>query len=162
MFTRNFYRCLSLPALLILVSPGSFAFADEMVSFATGGYATQLRTPEMMSKIDTNGDHKVSRSEWDAYQERLFMALDVDKSNSLDKAEFMSKDSKPMVSFATGGFSTALKTPEMWTRLDADHDGKISREEFLAYQGKIFDMMDTGKTQMLGQSEFFGRGEGNR
>jgi hypothetical protein len=49
----------------------------------------------------------------------------------------------------------------MWTRFDADHDGKISREEFLTYQGKIFDMMDTGKTHMLGQSEFFGRGEGN-
>jgi Ca2+-binding EF-hand superfamily protein len=162
MFTRRFFRLISSLALLVLLGQGGPAVADEMVSFATGGYASQLRTPEMMNKIDTNGDHVVSKSEWDAYQERLFLTLDVDKSNALDKAEFMSRESKPMVSFATGGFATALKTPEMWTHFDADHDGKISREEFLTYQGKIFDMMDTGKTHMLGQSEFFGRGAGNR
>ena len=162
MLTRSLYRSLSFSVLLILASGGSLALADEMVSFATGGYATQLRTPEMMSKIDTNGDHVVSRSEWDAYQERLFTMLDADKSSSLDKSEFMAKESKPMASFATGGFATALKTPEMWTHLDADHDGKISHEEFLTYQGKVFDMMDTGKTGKLGESEFFGRGEGNR
>ena len=58
----------------------------------------------MMNKIDTNGDHVVSKSEWDAYQEHLFMMLDVDRSNALDKPEFMSSESKPMMSFATGGF----------------------------------------------------------
>ena len=162
MFTRNLYRSLSLTALLTLFHQGSLALADDMVSFATGGYATQLRTPEMMSKIDTDGDHVVSRSEWDTYQELLFRKLDIDQSNTLDKAEFLNSESKPMVSFATGGFSTALKTPEMWAHLDADRDGKISREEFLTYQAKIFEMMDARKTGMLGRSEFFGRGEGNR
>lgn len=162
MFTRSFYRSLSFPALLILFQQGNIALADDVASFATGGYASQLRTPEMMSRIDTNGDHMVSKSEWDAYQERLFMKLDADQSNDLDRAEFMSRQSRPTASFATGGFSTALKTPEMWARLDADHDGKISRDEFLAYQAKIFEMMDSGKTGMLGRSEFFGRGEGSR
>lgn len=162
MFPRNLHRTVWFAAFLIPVCSGTFALADEMVSFATGGYATQLRTPEMMSKIDTNGDHVVSKAEWTAYQDRLFTMLDTDKSNTLDKAEFMSQESKPMASFATGGFATALKTPEMWAHLDADHDGKISREEFLAYQAKIFDMMDSRKTGMLGRTEFFGRGEGSR
>ena len=162
MFTRRFYRLLSFLALLIPFNQGSLAFADELVSFATGGYASQLRTPGMMNKIDANGDHVVSKSEWDAYQERLFVTLDVDKSNTLEKAEFMGGESKAMVSFATGGFSNALRTPDMWTRFDADHDGKISRAEFLSYQAKIFDMMDTGKTRMLGQNEFFGRGPATR
>lgn len=163
MSTRSFYRSLTLPALLALSLYGSLALAaDQMVSFATGGYATQLRTPEMMDKIDANGDHMVSKNEWDAYQERLFVMLDLDKSSALDKAEFMSKESKPMASFATGGFATALKTPEMWTHLDADQDGKISHQEFITYQTKIFVMMYTSKTQMLGEREFFGRGEGNR
>ena len=67
-----------------------------------------------------------------------------------------------MVSFATGGYSNALRTPDMWSRLDADHDGKISRAEFLSFHAKIFDMMDTGKTRMLGQNEFFGRGPAGR
>jgi hypothetical protein len=161
MFTRTSYRLLSLPALLIF-NPGSLALADEMVSFATGGYASQLRTPEMMDKIDANGDHVVSKSEWDAYQERLFMALDADTSDALEEGEFMRGGSKAMVSFATGGFSTALRTPDMWTRLDADHDGKISRAEFLTYHAQIFELMDSGKTRMLGQNEFFGRGPASR
>ena len=45
---------------------------------------------------------------------------------------------------------------------DANGDGKIAREEFLTYQAKIFDMMDTGQTRMLGQNEFFGKGPANR
>ena len=161
MFMRSLCRSLSSLALLIPFNQGSLAFADDRVSFATGGYATQLRTPQMMDKIDANGDHVVSKTEWDAYQERLFMMLDIDKSNALEKTEFMGEN-KAMVSFATGGYATALKTPDMWSRLDADHDGKISRTEFMTYQTKVFDAMDTGKTRMLGQSEFFGRGEGSR
>jgi hypothetical protein len=162
MLTRGFYRSLSYPALLIFFNQGSLAFANEMVSFATGGYASQLRTPEMMNKIDANGDHVVSKSEWDAYQERLFRTLDVDKSSTLEKREFMGGESKTTASFATGGFSNALRTPDMWTRFDADRDGKISHAEFLSWQTEIFDMMDTGKTHMLGQNEFFGRGPGSR
>ena len=143
---------------LILLAAGTTAIADEMVSFATGGYASQLRTPQMMHKIDTNGDGQVSKAEWDAYQQKLFGMLDADSSGALDNKEFMQAHQNDVASFATGGFATALRTSEMFTKLDADHDGKLSRSEFLAYQSKLFDMMDTGKTRMLGQNEFFGRG----
>jgi Ca2+-binding EF-hand superfamily protein len=140
---------------------GSAAFADQLVSFATGGYASGLRTPEMMHKIDANGDGKVSKEEWQSYNEKLFAMMDVDKSSALEAREFMHPP-KEVVSFATGGFANALRTQEMLTKLDVDHDGKVSREEFLEYQSKVFDMMDTGKTRVLGQNEFFGRGPVNR
>jgi|SRR6185295_1467841 len=143
---------------LILLAAGTTAMADEMVSFATGGYASQLRTPEMMHKIDVNGDGQVSKAEWDAYQQKLFAMIDADSSGALDNKELMQTHRNDVASFATGGFATALRTSEMFAKLDADHDGKVSREEFTAYQAKLFDMMDTGKTRMLGQNEFFGRG----
>ena len=58
---------------LILTTAGTSAIAaDSMASFATGGYANQLRTPQMMHKIDTNKDGMVSKDEWDAYQQKLF------------------------------------------------------------------------------------------
>ncbi|MEP7242613.1 MAG: hypothetical protein ABI885_02900 [Gammaproteobacteria bacterium] len=161
MFTQRFYRALSYGAFLVLLNQAPPALADEMASFATGGYASQLRTPEMMQKIDTNGDHQVSKTEWDTYQEHLFTMMDADKSGALEQAEFKASASHDMVSFATGGFASALSTPEMAARLDANHDGKVSHSEFLAYQTKVFDMMDTGKTHMLGQNEFFGRGTAN-
>jgi Ca2+-binding EF-hand superfamily protein len=144
---------------LILLGAGAAAMAaDPMASFATGGYANQLRTPQMMHKIDTNKDGMVSKDEWDTYQQKLFAMLDADHSGALDDQEFMKAHQNDVASFATGGFATALRTSEMFTKLDGDHDGKVSREEFVAYQAKLFDMMDTGKTRMLGQNEFFGRG----
>jgi len=65
---------------------GSTGYADDMTSFATGGYATGLRTAEMMHMIDANKDGMVSKDEWVAYQERVFKALDKDTDGSLDTA----------------------------------------------------------------------------
>ena len=143
---------------LILLATASAVTADEMVSFATGGYASQLRTPEMMHRIDINKDGMVSKAEWDAYQQKLFAMMDSDASGALDNEEFMHAHRSEVTSFATGGFATALRTSEMFAKLDTSGDGKISRDEFAAYQSKLFDMMDTGKTRMLGQNAFFGRG----
>jgi hypothetical protein len=143
---------------VILLAAVTSANADDMVSFATGGYARQLRTPEMMHKIDVNGDGQVSQAEWTSYQEKLFAMIDADNSGALDNKEFMQAHRNDVVSFATGGFATALRTSEMFAKLDGDHDGKVSREEFVAFEVKVFSMMDTGKRQMLDQNQFFGRG----
>ena len=152
-------RTIPIALSLILLAAGTSAMAaDAMASFATGGYADQLRTPEMMHKIDTNKDGMVSKDEWDAYQQKLFAMMDGDNSGALDNNEFMQAHRSDVTSFATGGFANALRTSDMVAKLDADHDGKVSREEFAAYQSKLFDMMDTRKTRMLGQNEFFGRG----
>ncbi len=44
----------------------------------------------MMHKIDTNHDGMVSREAWNAFQEKMFTALDKDHSGSLDRKEFTS------------------------------------------------------------------------
>jgi hypothetical protein len=157
MTTRRFQLATPV-ATAILLAGSAVALADQMASFATGGYASQLRTAEMMHKIDTNNDSMVSKAEWDAYQDKLFSMMDADKSDALDDQEFMHSQSKDIASFATGGFASALRTQEMLTKLDADHDGKVSRAEFTAYQSKVFDMMDTTKTHMLDKTAFFGTG----
>lgn len=141
-----------------LIASGTVAMADDVVSFATGGYASALRTPSMMHKIDTDGNGRVSEAEWNAYQTKLFDMLDADHSGALDEKEFMHAHEKDVASFATGGFATELRTSQMLAKLDADHDGSVTREEFLTYQSKLFNMMDTGKKHELGQNEFFGRG----
>jgi EF-hand domain pair len=144
----------------LLLAAANAMSADQLVSFATGGYASELRTPEMMHRIDTNNDGMVSKTEWDAFQEKLFAMMDSDKSATLDDNEFMHANSKDVATFATGGFAGALRTKEMLSRLDTDHDGKVSRAEFIAYQSKAFDMMDVAKTHMLDKTAFFGRGPG--
>jgi EF-hand domain pair len=143
------------PALLTLIAYATPAAADEIVSFATGGYASGLRTEEMMHKIDTNGDGMISKDEWMTFQERAFDALDKDKSGFLDEQEFTrSLDENENLAFATAAYARGLMTKTMFKKIDTDGDGKISREEFLAYHRKIFDMLDKQKKGMVGLVDF--------
>ena len=60
------------------------ASADDMVSFATGGYARGLHSEKLMHKIDTDGDGMVSKDEWIAFQEKVFAMLDKNKTGMID------------------------------------------------------------------------------
>ena len=135
------------------------AQSDDLVSFATGGYASGLRSPAMMNKIDTNHDHMVSRDEWLVFQNKVYAMLDRKRTGKVDEAEYMSAHSD-VASFATGGYANGLLNRQMFNKIDADRDGTISRDEFIGYQLKIFDMMDTSRAHkgMLGPAEFFATG----
>jgi Ca2+-binding EF-hand superfamily protein len=134
----------------------SLAHADDMVSFATGGYARGLRTMAEMHKIDTDGDGTVSKAEWLAYQEKVFAALDKKKNGTVDEKEFLSPSSD-MATFATGGYARGLQTKAIMHKIDTDGDGTVSHDEFIAYQSKVFDMMDKKQSGSLGPQEFLGK-----
>jgi hypothetical protein len=131
------------------------ANADDMASFATGGYARGLRTMDEMHKIDTDGDGTVSKAEWLAYQEKVFTALDKKKTGMVDEKEFLA--SSALATFATGGYARGLQTKAMMHKIDTDGDGTVSHDEFIAYQTKVFDMMDTNKSGSVGPQEFLGK-----
>lgn len=144
---------------LVILARSLAAHSQDIVSFATGGYASGLQTPAVMHKMDTNHDGMVSRSEWIAFQKNVFAMLDRKKTGEIDEAEYMS-GYPAVASFATGGYASGLLTHDMFKRIDTNDDGRISRREFLSYQLRIFDMMDTSRTHsgMLDPSQFFATG----
>jgi Ca2+-binding EF-hand superfamily protein len=113
-----------------------------------------------MKKIDANQDGMVSKDEWVAYQEKVFVMLDKDKTMVIDEKEFLAP-SKAMASFATGGYASGLQTKDMMHKIDKNADGKVSHDEYIAYQITVFEMMDPGKSGMVGPKEFLGKGLGN-
>jgi EF-hand domain pair/EF hand len=145
---------LSLFLAALICAP--LANADDMASFATGGYARGLRTMGEMHKIDTDGDGTVSKAEWLAYQEKVFTALDKKKTGMVDEKEFLTPSSA-LATFATGGYARGLQTKAMMHKIDTDGDGTVSHDEFIAYQTKVFDMMDANKSGSVGPQEFLGK-----
>jgi len=134
----------------------SLAVADDMTSFATGGFAHGLRTMSEMHKIDTDGDGNVSKAEWLAYQEKVFAALDKDKTGTIDEKEFLTS-ARGMATFATGGYTRGLQTKATIHKIDTDGNGTVSHDEFIIYQTQMFDMMDKNHAGRLGPQEFLGK-----
>ena len=135
----------------------------DLSGIATGGFARGLRTKAMMHKIDTDGDGMVSKAEWLAFQEKVFATLDKNKNGNVDAKEFISSTGGDVASFATGGYAKGLRTPEMMHKIDTDGDGMVSHDEYIAYQSKVFDMMDTSTSHkgMLGKEEMLATGGAN-
>jgi hypothetical protein len=51
-------------------------------------------------------------------------------------------------------FSSYFWTERMMRVMDTNKDGMVSRDEYLTYMGKQYDMMDTGKKGMLTMQQF--------
>ena len=141
---------------LATLTCAALANADDIGSFATGGYARGLQTKSEMHKIDTDGDGTISKAEWLAYQEKVFAALDKKKTGVVSEKQFLTPSSD-LVLFATGGYARGLQTKAMMHKIDTDGDGTVSHDEFIAYQTKIFDMMDSKKSGVVGPLDFLGK-----
>ena len=104
--------------VLLLVSSGAYAQSNEI---ATGNMHFDAKD------MDTNGDHMITREEMVAYAEKQWDAM------------AHGKDTIPISAaandFATGGVNFNART------IDTDHDGTISKAEFVAFSGKKFDSM---------------------
>jgi hypothetical protein len=105
-------------AAALLVAGAAYAQGNE---FATGNMHFDAK------EMDTNGDHMITRDEMVKYAEKQWEMMAHGKDTiPITVAE---KD------FATGGVNFKARA------IDTDHDGTISKDEFVGYTGKKFDTM---------------------
>ena len=109
-------------------------------NFATGNMHFDAKA------MDTNGDHMVTREEMQEYAEKMWQSMSQGKDTI--PISVAAKD------FATGGVNFSARA------IDTDHDGSISKEEFLAYTGRKFDSMKKtdGRVSVTDMAQAFARG----
>ncbi|MFL6600292.1 MAG: hypothetical protein ACJ8R9_03095 [Steroidobacteraceae bacterium] len=105
-------------AAMLLPSAAAYAQSNE---FATGNMHFDAKD------MDSNGDHMITRDEMVKYAEKQWDMMAQGKDKIPITAA--SKD------FATGGVNFKARA------IDTDHDGTISKDEFVAYAGKKWDTM---------------------
>ena len=109
---------LMISAASLLLASGAYAQSND---FATGNMHFDAKD------MDTNGDHMITRDEMIAYAEKSFEQMAQGKDTI--PISVAAKD------FASGGVNFRARA------IDTDHDGTISKAEFVAYAGKKFDSM---------------------
>jgi len=127
---------------LLLLTVGAHSQTEN--TFGTGGYATMHFNAKEM---DTKGDNKITKGELRAYAEKMWDSM-ADGKDFID-VHTATKD------FGQGGLSVSA------TEMDANHDSKITKQEYLAYFAKKFDAMEhpTDKTITVQEAaKAFGRG----
>ena len=64
---------------------------NSKLDLTTGGYSRELRSMKMMGKMDTDGDHKVTRDEFLNYHRAVFAKLDTSSDQEISATEWSMK-----------------------------------------------------------------------
>ena len=119
---------------------------------APGGMRMQFQMPSF-ADLDKNKDKKLSRDEMPGqFPPQLFDRLDENKDGFVDEEEWGRMRSR-------FGGGDGMRGPALGERfvkfMDANHDGKISREEFAKVE-QLFDTLDQDHNGDLSQEELNG------
>ena len=162
---RSLHRMVaSLACVYALTLSFASSAAENVVSFATGGYAGGLRSEELMKKM-SDGTDRLTKDQWIAFHEKIFTMIDKKHTGTIVAGEYISATGGDVVAFATGGYARALRSKDMMDKIDTDRDGTISHAEFITYVTKVFDMMDTStahKGTLTKEEVMFATGGYNR
>lgn len=116
---------------------------------------------EMFDKMDANRDGKLDSADRAAHMGQMFDMADTDKNGSLSRGEFDAMHQRGPGGAPMGdGMDKGMRHGgdhgmgmKMIAMADANHDGAVTRDEFLAGAGKHFDMMDANHDGSLTKAE---------
>jgi len=98
---------------------------------------------ERIMQADANGDGQITRAELIAYRTQQFARLDRNGDGFIDQND--------MPRLMAGHFEQRMKL--LVTQFDANHDGRISRDEFINGPTIGFDMADANHDGVATQAE---------
>ncbi|MDP1873007.1 hypothetical protein [Phenylobacterium sp.] len=123
----------------------------SVLAVALMGAPAQAQMMGRAPDPDLNKDGKVTLAEFRKSQtDAMLEAFDKNRDDKITRAEF-----KPMEDMARrfGGAGGAGRVAEIWTRLDANRDGVITRAEIEAGADRRFAASDADKDGILDRAE---------
>lgn len=131
---------------VLLAAVGLAAFAG-----AAGVALAQSQTPAQpqargVFSMDANADGTLTRQEFDAARASRFATLDADRNGQLTREEMRAQRGERRHRGHRGGMHHL-------TRADANNDGAITREEFLARPTQMFARLDTNNDGVISADE---------
>lgn len=153
-------------ALAVAASSGAaFAAASNTQTNAAKDPAKrEQRVARMVKRLDTDKDGKVSKQEMEAAMNATFAAVDTNKDGFLSKQEIEAgKDAlkayRQKVK-AEPGANLAKPAPmpkgviKHFDKIDANKDGKLSKEELDRVADRMFERRDANKDGFITADEF--------
>ena len=153
----QFKKIALISSMLLSVAAISLpAFAAD-ATLGTGGYAREMHKMAMMKMLDANGDHMVSKEEYDDYYGKIFDELDANHDGVVDATEWAGPTKASKLDLTTGGYSRELRSMKMMAKIDTKGDHKITKEEFLAFHDAVFAAMDKKGDGQITANEWLGK-----
>ncbi|OJW73937.1 MAG: hypothetical protein BGO57_02005 [Sphingomonadales bacterium 63-6] len=118
-----------------LILPTSIAIATALCLAPVQAQAQGQRDPgKLLERSDLNGDGRITRAEYTEARTRLFDRLDQNKDgvinqNDAGKRRLMKRPSSEQLQ-------------ELAAHMDADGDGRVTRQEFVNGPAPMFDQAD--------------------
>lgn len=133
-------KTLAVTALVLLSGCSSSSPMSSIGSITGGSSISETDRVFLMAagSWDRNHDNIVTCEEWKSYATELFNGADLNRDDAVDATEW-TRIVKVDRMFDTANLSY----------FDTNHDGKVSRTEFIDKQNPAFQLMDTGKTCSL-------------
>lgn len=140
---------------ILLVAAGAAALAASACGFAQAQNGPEDRGAHHgLFESDSNNDGVLTRAEFDAGRQTLFARLDADNNGQLSREEMRAQRGEhrgrrgdhrggPPGGPPGGGFEGA----------DANNDGNITRDEFLARPIQMFERLDANHDGVISAAE---------
>jgi Ca2+-binding EF-hand superfamily protein len=118
--------CVAGATAFVLLGAVQLAFASEPFL---------PRSERSFTRLDADGDGKVTINEWKPKAEKRFLSIDDDQNGTVTTAEIDASLKR----------SADRRKERMLTRLDQNKDGNITRDEVDAYIDALFNGADGDK-----------------
>lgn len=119
-----------------------------------GGGDARARAQQLFPLFDADDDETITRTEFTAVRETLFGPIDRNDDGVLGRDEFVLRGADPGPTYSAREEQLRTFREHQFAALDADGDGRVTREEYEAFGTAQFDGLDTDGDGRLDAGEF--------